>query len=178
MRRSFFRVAALVSLLAISASAAQAQTQRTTMFGIAAGATLPTGDIGNSLDMGYHVTGLISMKPSTTPIGFRVEGTYNNFSGEGTNSDFRIISGIVSALLGGRGTGQFSPYVIGGLGYYDFKADAPGAVSSGDLGVNVGVGAFIPLSGFTTFVEARFHNIFVDGGGNSRFIPITFGLTF
>lgn len=45
------------------------------------------------------------------------------------------------------------------------------------FGLNGGVGLRFQLTGFSTFVEARFHNIFT-GGENTEIIPITVGITF
>ena len=68
------------------------------------------------------------------------------------------------------------PYLIGGVGYYGQKPDVSGAKSVNDLGLNGGIGAAFQLSGFTTFVEARYHHIMSDV--TTQFIPVTFGISF
>ena len=49
--------------------------------------------------------------------------------------------------------------------------------SSTDVAVQGGAGVNFQLAGFTTFVEAKFVNIFGDGS-STRYIPITFGFRF
>lgn len=43
--------------------------------------------------------------------------------------------------------------------------------------VNVGGGIAMPLSGFETFIEARYNQVQVSGG-SLKFVPITFGVMF
>ena len=78
-----------------------------------------------------------------------------------------------------------SPYLIGGLGYYNTKFDLDNVDSESDFGFNVGIGMKFNLSGFGTFAEIRYHTIFSgnddDAGvdiGNTNFIPLTFGIMF
>jgi hypothetical protein len=68
------------------------------------------------------------------------------------------------------------PYAIGGIGAYKFGASNGG---SGDtnFGFNLGGGITIPLSGFNTFIEARYTRVSGDGGSTS-YVPITFGIMF
>jgi len=77
--------------------------------------------------------------------------------------------------------GGIRPYVIGGLGFVRTSSElevlgVSRSVSNTDLGLNVGGGIEFKLSGFTTFAEARFVNVFADE--NSNWIPITFGVRF
>ena len=44
------------------------------------------------------------------------------------------------------------------------------------FGINFGGGFTFNLSGFETFVEARFHSVFAED--NANFIPISFGFKF
>ncbi len=68
------------------------------------------------------------------------------------------------------------PYVIGGLGAYnlDFSEAGDGETK---LGVNVGGGLEIPLTGLTGFAEVRYHTVFADGS-DLNFLPIKFGIRF
>ena len=45
------------------------------------------------------------------------------------------------------------------------------------FGINVGGGFTFNLSGFETFVEARFHSVFTEES-NTNFIPLSFGFKF
>jgi hypothetical protein len=68
-------------------------------------------------------------------------------------------------------------YVIGGVGAYNSKASTAGSPSETDFGFNVGAGLNIPLTGFGTYAEVRFHHVAGDNR-NFQFIPITFGIKF
>jgi hypothetical protein len=76
------------------------------------------------------------------------------------------------------GTG-ISPYLIGGGGIYSTKLHGNDFDTSSDskFGVNGGIGASFPLSGFNTFIEARLHHVFTDGSA-TQFVPVTFGISF
>jgi opacity protein-like surface antigen len=77
------------------------------------------------------------------------------------------------------GTG-ITPYLIGGAGIYNLKSDIDGADdpdSQNKFGVNGGIGASFPLSGFNTFIEARYHHVFTENVA-TQFIPVTFGISF
>ena len=74
------------------------------------------------------------------------------------------------------------PYIIGGLGLYKLKATASYqgidiSDSQTKFGINVGGGVTFHLSGFDTFIEARFHSAFTDES-NTNFIPLSFGFKF
>jgi hypothetical protein len=81
---------------------------------------------------------------------------------------------LVYAFPGGM---TATPYIIAGAGWYNSKVDQSGAPSSSDLGINAGIGARFALSGFSTFAEVRFHNIFSDPN-SAQFVPLTFGILF
>jgi opacity protein-like surface antigen len=75
---------------------------------------------------------------------------------------------------------SFSPYAIGGAGLYRPNSDFAGGGSTqseNHFGWNVGGGVKIPLSGFKTFIEARYNRVNINGGSLS-FVPLTFGVMF
>ena len=192
MKRITFAVATLAAIT-FSATTSSAQSAKAISLGISGGAAIPAGDFGEDYSTGYNGTVSLMFKSIGSPIGLRLDGMYNKLSVK----DDRTISlpgfGIVEAavITGANanlvyslpGTG-ISPYVIGGAGIYGLKLD----VDDGDdpdsenkFGLNGGIGASFPLSGFNTFIEARFHHIFTkDALGNSaptQFIPVTFGIS-
>ena len=93
------------------------------------------------------------------------------------------ISVVADGLYYFPSTSPTKFYVIGGLGEYGLGGKVE--TSAGDVsvdrqwkfGLNGGVGAQFGLSGFSTFVEARFHTVFAEGS-NANFIPITVGVNF
>ena len=168
--RSLSRAALVLAAMFIAAPAAHAQAS----FGIAAGATLPMGDAADAYKMGYHATLSLGIKPPLAPIGLRVEGTFNSLEVDGgADASLRLMG------LTANGTYTVIPqmYLIGGVGMYNSKLSVSGSDAENDFGFNVGAGINIPLTGFGTYIEARYHHIPVDGG-NFQFLPISVGIRF
>ena len=163
----------LAALIAVS----PANAQRRTSLGIAAGATIPTGILGDATSVGYHVLGTLAISgTASSPLGFRVDGMYNGLSGKDNGPDLKLwtVNGnLVYAFPGGM---TATPYIIAGAGWYNAKAEGADE-SDGNFGINGGVGLRFALSGFSTFAEARFHNVFSDPE-STRIIPLTFGIMF
>jgi hypothetical protein len=175
-----FAVAALALLAPVMASKAQVS------FGVAAGASIPSGDFGKSFDTGYNLTGMLGVSPPLSPVGFRVDGMYNEFNGKSNIfvsgqkervsaiTANAIVKAPVSAIV-------LSPYLIGGLGEYFSKFSTAGSTTSNDFGFNIGAGLKFGLAGFDALGEVRYHQFTTKGSaGNftTKFIPITFGIMF
>ena len=167
------RFLAVLALLAGSRSTKiHAQAPGPLHFNSAAGAALPTGRLGDVADIGYNLTVGIGVRQPTSQVGFRVEGMYNEWSLNRT--DFKTHAGGVTAnltydfaLAPMRGPGN-SLYAIGGIGYL-------GTGGSSDIAYNIGGGFRFPLSGFSAYLEARYHSI---SNADMTFVPIVFGLLF
>lgn len=176
MTRSLVR--STIVLTALVAVALPAHAQRRTSVGFAAGASFPVGDLGDATSTGFHVLGTLAISgTASSPLGFRIDGMYNSLSGKNSGPDVNVwtVNGnLVYAFPGGM---TATPYIIAGAGWYNSKADQSGAESSSDLGINAGIGARFALSGFSTFAEVRFHNIFSDPN-SAQLIPVTFGILF
>lgn len=170
--------AALV-LAAMTLGATEARAQMSVS--VAAGAALPMGDASDALSMGYNATVGLGIKPPLAPVGLRVEGMFNSwdyksdFSSLGLNSQ-RTMALIANATLSGP---AMPAYLIGGVGMYNSKVDTDAGASDAenDFGFNIGGGVNLPLTGFSTFLEVRYHHIPVDGG-SFKFVPITVGIKF
>jgi len=162
--------------------------------GGALGATVPLGDFGDNAKLGFHLGGLIEYKPQTFPVNLRGEITYhrnalkegffNSVPGVGDiNGTVSMINFIGNGVIPfGDKASNTRPYAIGGVGIYRMKFS--GDVAGFDLsdtqtkfGINVGGGVTFDLSGFETFIEARFHSVFTQGS-NANFIPLSFGFKF
>jgi opacity protein-like surface antigen len=183
-------VAIVLAASTLVARTAQAQANPIA-FGITAGATKAVGDFSDNVDLGYHIGALVQWSGPSLPIGIRVDGMYHRFS---VNKDALAGSGVSDAnisITDGTVDGvwmfpmdagaSMSPYLIGGVGYYHMSAscsDCEGlSVSDNKFGLNGGAGLSFALSGFSTFVEARYHHIFTDGGSTSM-VPISVGVVF
>jgi hypothetical protein len=57
------------------------------------------------------------------------------------------------------------------------KLDLDNQASVNKFGLNGGIGAVFPLSGFNTTSEARLHHVFTENNA-TQFIPVVFGLQF
>ena len=181
MKRNILGV--MTAIVAIAASAPAAQAQNPMTFGIAAGASVPMGDLGdNFAKTGWHGMATIGFMPAMLPFGMRIDGMYNSMSLEDALGDasVRIIGANANAIIAMPAM-VASPYLIGGVGMYNSKIDSddPDFDLDGttDFGINVGIGTKFNLSGFGTFAEIRYHNIFTDGS-STQFLPITFGIMF
>ncbi|HEU4630264.1 MAG TPA: outer membrane beta-barrel protein [Gemmatimonadaceae bacterium] len=199
-----------LALLAAPASAQDMGLTRTVSFGIAAGATVPTGDVADFEGTGFNVMGTLGIQPVAMPIGVRFDVAYHSLSGEdfdeivtvparraranlqrtgltpnrqvtpgdgfsGSAPDLHIWAGTANAVLTVSNTAGIKPYVLGGIGLYNVGCD--GCDSETKFGLNGGGGLEFGLSGFNTFIEARFQSIFTEDS-NTNIIPIVFGIRF
>jgi hypothetical protein len=176
-RWSLVAVAASTVMLS-SAAAAQAYSSPFT-FGIAGGASIPLGDFADFASTGWHAGGLVEWNTPTSPVGVRVEGVYHKF-GEKDEVYRSVIAGLLNLVWNFPMTQPYTvrPYLIGGAGIYDMRIE--GSDSQTKPGLNGGAGITVPLSGFSTFIEARFHIVFDSdtNQSNSTFVPISVGIRF
>jgi hypothetical protein len=176
MRLSSTAAALVATLIAVPASAQ-------TSFSIAAGAAVPIGSSADTYNVGYNATVGIGIKPPLAPLGLRIEGMINGLDAKNaTLSGFkakRIVAGIANVTISGAGMPLPMGYLIGGVGMYNQRPTGISGTFSGsdetDVGFNAGAGINFPLTGFSTFLEARFHYI---SDTKEKFVPITFGLKF
>lgn len=171
---------ALVLAASSTVTGAQAATTLTKPFslGFSGGASIPFGDLSSAVNTGYSLNGHVALAAPLLPISFRGDVGYNNWGAQGGGSNAHMWSFTGNAVYSLAALPIVHPYLIGGIGAYK------GGVSSGSLtvndntsfGYNIGGGVTLPLSGFNTFVEARYNQ--VTGGSSAKFVPITFGVMF
>ena len=175
----------LPSALAILSVAvpAVATAQASTSFGVAAGASVPVGNFSDAVNTGYHAMAMLNISAPLSPVGFRVDGMFNEFNLKGGGSDKDRVYAITGNVVLNTGSAVVaSPYLIGGGGWYHnsltFNDPLFGSGSSTDnqFGFNLGAGLRIPLTGFSAFIEARYHK--KRGNSSVQFIPTTFGINF
>jgi len=147
--------------------------------GVFAGASIPTGAFSDFAASGWHIGALLQWSSPTAPIGVRADGAYHKF---GDKNDAGIFPSLLNATLDGTLTFSTSstvrPYILAGGGVYSQRARDQDSQTK--FGVNGGIGILVPLSGFSTMIEGRYHIIFdkTEGTSNSAFIPISVGLMF
>lgn len=178
IRKTLGAAAAALVLSAVAALPAHAQVSSPIKFNVRAGASLPTGDFGDVVNTGFIVGGGLTFRAPLMPIALRVDGDYNRFT---IDSDLVEEDVSIWALTANAQVAPaLSPvYFIGGAGFYGTSAFDE---SETDFGLNGGVGLRIPLTGFSSFVEARYHYVFTGNGdadgSSTAYIPITFGVEF
>jgi opacity protein-like surface antigen len=151
--------------------------------GISAGASVPTGDLGDELKTGFNIGAQVGVKPVGLPIGFRLDAQFNRFEPKGdtggadVNFDITAVSLDVVLMPSGM-TSPLKPYFLAGPSYFHNSASAGGvSVSDNKWGLNAGAGVELRLTGFSTFLEARYDWINVEDG-NASFVPISVGIKF
>lgn len=189
MTRKIYSALAIAAAVLFSASTSSAQSNKSLSLGVSGGAAIPVGDFGEDYTTGYNGTVSLMFRSFGSPIGLRIDGMYNHMKvkddrtigvpGFGVVNAAVISSANANLVYNLQGTG-ITPYLIGGAGIYNLKLD----IDEGDdpdsdnkFGVNGGIGAAFPLSGFNTFIEARYHHVFSEGS-STGFIPVTFGISF
>jgi len=120
-------------------------------------------------------------------LGIQIDGMYQRLKFDdaiSTDLSNQILQGTANLVYKFKTSEEstFRPYLIGGVGVYNFKTvggddvAAPGeGNTSTDFGLNGGAGFDIKTSGIGLFLEGRFHNVFTDAS-DAQFIPITLGI--
>jgi hypothetical protein len=193
MNRTSITAAALGLVLSAAAAPlhAQAIVSSPVRFGIMGGATLPLSDFKKEQKTGWNAGALLTIGVPLVPVSFRVDGQWQQLdhkSGLTQAANFRIIDGTANVVYTFGAALPTKFYLIGGVGIYNEHVkfgDTDITQSATKFGLNGGVGFKFQLTGFATFIEARYHNVIhgedINGLGvtNSlQFIPITVGITF
>lgn len=188
---TFLKQGEILKKLALSATAfaiavltnapvVQAQTPsvlKMVQLGAAGGSAIPLSDFGNGYSSGYNLTGILGVNPTGMPLGLRFDAAYNQFPAKGgIKINAKVASFSGNAVFSVPGA-QVSPYLIGGIGYYHTSSSVAGTSASNNVGFNGGAGLSVPLTGFSVFLEARYHH-YSDNGTAVSFIPITVGVLF
>jgi opacity protein-like surface antigen len=170
---------------ALAAPAALAAQDRPIGFGISGGLSMPTGDGSDNVETGYVVAGHVFFKPAAIQVlRFRGDVSYDRWAAKGVDGNVSVLGFAGNAIFDIGSSSAVKPYVLGGIGYYNSKATLSStvgdvSVSNGDMGFQVGGGLNFQLSGFSTFLEAKYAKTFGgDSDSNGAWIPITFGIRF
>jgi Outer membrane protein beta-barrel domain len=188
MRRVLQAGALAAAFAAVPASRAGAQVT----LGVGGGASFPIGDLKNTVTTGYNVLAQLGVGLPSLPIGLRVDGMFNqmNHQSDVPTGNLQLWTVNANAVynitpLSAAGAG-ITPYLIGGVGYYNdsyhvtvagSSVGAGGNTRANNFGLNGGGGIRAGLASLSVFAEARFHYIFTSGG-HAEFVPITAGIIF
>ena len=173
-------IAAAVLFIA-SGVAARLQAQMPVSFGVSAGLTIPTGGFADEVDNGFNVGAHLGMRQPAWPIGLRLDGQLNRFNLKVGSDYINVIAVSLNAVLMSPGaTSELKPYLIAGPSFFhtaSYTEDNVTEDSENNWGFNAGGGLQYQLSGFKTFLEARY-NWVKKTGGHDAFIPISVGIMF
>jgi opacity protein-like surface antigen len=195
MKRMMISTAAAAMMLVAAQAPLHAQMLTSPFrFGITGGATVPIGNLSNFANTGWNAGVLLDVGLPLVPIGFRLDATWQQLDTKrfavgapelpiGGEVKNRFIAGTANVLYTFNSMAPTKFYLIGGVGGYGVRKET--LPSSGPnltftetkFGINAGAGFRFQLTGFSTFIEARWHDVFTTGP-SSQFIPINVGITF
>jgi hypothetical protein len=205
MKRTAINAAVLGLILSAAAAplSAQAIVSSPVRFGIMGGATIPLSDLKDEAKTGWNAGALVSIGVPLVPVSLRIDGQWHQLNGKdfpaggtfgsvGSSQfpDFRIIDGTANVVYTFGAALPTKFYLIGGIGAYNERVRDPDtdvSASSTKFGLNAGVGFKFQLTGFATFIEARYHNVIhgtaigdvnSDNAKSLQFLPISVGITF
>jgi len=178
-----------VSLLLLSMVTLARPARAQITLGLGGGATIPVGDLSSAYTTGWNALANLGVHFGATPLGVRGDLMFNQLpvkSSFGTSAHIQIWTANANMVV--SAPGPVSPYLIGGVGYYNdhYKVAlggttvvATGSTTSNDLGINGGGGLNLKLpgTGIGFFAEVRYHYVFV-GSNHITFLPLTAGVTF
>lgn len=177
------RLLAVLAAGALLASPTASRAQGSTSILVSGGLSVPVSDLRDFSNSGYNVNLGLAFGAPIVPVGARVEAGFSSFDAKNGAESTRIASATANAVLS-LGPTSAAPYLIGGLGIYNRRFSASGALGGPDsktsAGVNLGGGIRFPLGGISTFLEARYHVMLGNKTErtNFQFIPISFGVQF
>ncbi len=188
MRSSFLAAFLVVLTLPVSEAAAQRDDQF--VWGIGAGATIPSGVAKDNHDLGAHVTAMLGIGAVDSPFGIRFDALYSSLPDadanglaldQGKATLFTFMPNAVFSLYGSNKR----LYAVAGAGGFWYNPDGQGTSAVNDFGVAAGVGMWIPA--FNGFVEVKWLNLFnalpdpetgLKGKKPARLFPVTLGIMF
>lgn len=180
MTRILPRLALMTALVAPAILPAQS-TDKLVSIGVSGGLSLPLGDFADRVNSGYNVTGHVHVNPAALKaFRLRADVSFDQWDSNFTNLLTRSLGlmGNVVFEVPSAASARVKPYVLGGLGVHNGRFVVNDrAVDDSNFGLQAGGGLTIQLSGFASFAEAKFVNVFGDGS-SQRFVPITFGVRF
>ena len=192
MRRMVWSVIAAVMSLAFAVPVSAQLASSPARFGLVGGGTFPIGNLSNVASSGWHAGALVDLGLPLVPLGFRVEGAWHQLGSKDLGSfcnpgggctpeseRTRVIAVTLNATYAFGPQPLIKPYIIGGVGGYNVKFEPSDADSFSEtrFGINLGAGLRVQLTGFSTFAEIRWHDIFTTGS-SVQMLPISVGVTF
>jgi len=169
-------------------------SNRLVSFGIGGGVAVPVSDARDAFKTGFNGQGFVRLNLKQLPIAPRIDVTFSKFDIDdakigtpGVTGDGQMLAGIANLQYVILPTGPARPYIVAGLGAYNFKTDVTGIANASRsdtrFGINGGAGVLFKLGGMLSgFVEGRIDNVFSEKGviqsDQVQIVPVTFGVVF
>jgi hypothetical protein len=179
----------VIAALTCAAAPAFAQSSASLKIGVSGGGTLPTGGFANTAKSGFNFGAHAGLSSPFFPQDFKLQFQHNRMDSKGSKARSLVTSGTLDLEWNlSPAVAAVAPFVDIGLGGYYVKVPTlsatPGVFNYKGVtkfGCNAGGGLKIPLSGFSTFVEADYNRVVTHGKSfRSRsitYVPIYFGIT-
>jgi hypothetical protein len=185
---------ACATVLCASRGIAQQSNNYILSLGVGGGATIPTGNGGNTVKTGFNgqayalvqIPGFLALRFN---FGYQ-KFDYQNVLGTtpGSREIYSGIGGLQLNLL----HGPVRPYITAGVGAFDIKGLADTSTASAtttsstmskiNFGIDAGAGVAVVMGRVSAFVEGRVQNVYTKDGGfiksakQINVVPVTFGL--
>ena len=173
-----------VALVCVLLAPSVLTAQRPVSIGLAGGASIPSGDLRDGVDVGWHGLATIAVSSLMQPLGLRIDVAYNRFAfrdaGPALADEYQSTGSATLNFIYRlpMTNSPLSPYLISGLGAYrsdcSLETDCEATTR---YGWNVGLGTKLFVLGLRSFLEARYHRTEIGDTGVQYFTP-TFGVLF
>lgn len=173
--RSLRGLLAATALLAAVTTTAEAQSR----FGVTAGISSPMGDFGDAADLGFTVGAQYAM-PLKDALGLRFNADWSRFGlPDGVDGSWSLLGAMANVTYDIKTESGFAPYVLGGIGFYQYTLDIDGLGSAdeSDLAWNVGAGYNFKWGERSLFAEIRYLSIQAEGDALNT-LPVVIGFRF
>jgi len=177
--RTLRGLAAATLLVAAAATAAEAQMESSSRFGLSGGISSPMGDFGDAAELGFIVGGHWSRALGES-LRLRVNVDLSRYGlPSGTDGNWMLIGGMANIVYPIQNESALKPYILGGLGMTRSSIDITGFGSSNstDLAFNAGVGFDFMMGSRGWFTEIKYVSVQGDGG-SLDYLPIVLGIKF
>jgi len=179
---------AVFTFAAVTAQPVLAQDAKTVALGFSGGASFPTGRLDDGASTGYALAGHLYVNPTQfRAVRFRGDVSFDRWDvkgdAPGVEGSARVLGFVANVLYEFQGSddSRLRPYVIGGVGAFNQKVtESYGGLSANanetNVGVQAGGGFMMTLSGFSTFLEAKYLTAYSNDSWS--WIPVTVGVRF
>ena len=173
----------IVGATIICASRGSAQTTNYILsVGVGGGASIPTGNGGNTVKTGYNgqayalvqLPGFLALRFNFGYQKFEYQNVLNTPSG--AQEILSGVGGLQINLL----HGPVRPYLTAGVGAFDLRGASD--TSKINFGIDAGAGLAVSVGRVSAFAEGRVQNVYTKNGGfiqsakQISVVPVTFGL--